>query len=498
MRPRALRTWYTLPMKMSFASLNKALVRARARWLGRMLVVGALILSLTGAGCTKLVDQETQSLAAPITLNMWGVIDDSDVYDAAIRAYQAQFRNVTINFRRLTLADYENELLNSMAEDRGPDIFLIHHDWTNKYLPKMSSMPPSVRVAERVEQGSIKKEVIWQAVTIPLMTNREFRDQFVDTVARDTIRQVDVSTDPQSIQVRERIVGVPTFIDTMGLYYNRSLLNLAGIALPPETWDEFQEDVRKLTKLDARDPTQILQSGAAIGLGASVERSPDLLAALMMQNGAVMANDVGSPTFHLMPEALSGASELPAAGALRFYTDFADPTKDVYTWNSDQGNSLEAFIHGKTAFFFGYAYQQELIKARAPQLNLGVTKLPQITGRPQQNVANYWFWTVSKRSKKQEHAWNFLNFMAQREQQQAISARTKRPSPRRDVLAEQLRDESIGVFASQVLTALTWYQGRDPKAMEQAFISLIDRVARKELNMEDAMRFAVDQVMQTY
>ncbi len=485
-------------MKKLFFSLKSRLSGFRVRWAGRAAVAGLLTISLMGAGCTKLVDQQTQELAGPLTLNMWGVIDDTDVYYDAMRAYQAQYPNVQINFRRLSLADYEGELLNAMAEDRGPDVFLIHHDWTNKYLPKMSAMPTSVTVAQRTEQGTIKKEVVWNTVTLPLMTNREFRDQFVDTIARDTIRQVDVSTNPSAPDYRERIVGVPTFIDTMGLYYNRSLLNLAGIALPPETWEDFQGDVRKLTKLDAREPAKILQSGGALGLGTSVERSPDLLAALMMQNGAVMANALGTPTFHQTPDDLPAAAEPPAAGAIRFYTDFADPTKDVYTWNAELGNSLEAFIQGKTAFFFGYAYQQDLIKARAPQLNLGVTKLPQISGRPQKNIANYWFWTVSKRSKQQAHAWNFLNFLAQREQQETISALAKRPSPRRDVLAEQLRNESIGVFASQVLTSLTWYQGRDPRAMEQAFMTLMDRVARKELNLDDAVRFAVDQVMQTY
>lgn len=480
----------------SFADLFSAVTRRLPG--ARVVLAGLLAVSLTGAGCTKLVDEQTQTLAGSITLNMWGVVDDTDVYDAAMRAYQDKYPNVSINFRRLNLADYEGELLNALAEDRGPDVFLIHHDWTNKYLPKMSSLPPSVTVAERTTQGTIKKEVVWNTVTVPLMTNREFRDQFVDTVARDTIRQVNVSTDPVTQDYRERVVGIPTFIDTLGLYYNRSLLNLAGIALPPETWEDFQGDVRKLTKLDARDSAKILQSGGAIGLGTTVERSPDLLAALMMQNGAVMTNTLGMPAFHQVPEELQGALEAPAAGAIRFYTDFADPTKDVYTWNGEQGNSLDAFIQGKTAFFFGYAYQQDLIKARAPQLNLGVTKLPQISGRPQKNVANYWFWTVSKRSKQQAHAWNFLNYLAKREQQEKISVKTKRPSPRRDVLAEQLRDESIGVFASQVLTSQTWYQGRDPRTMEQAFMTLMDRVARKEVSLEDGIRYVLDQIMQTY
>lgn len=456
------------------------------------------MLSLTGAGCTKGIDDETKGLSKPVTLNMWGVIDDSNAYASAINEYQKKYANVTINFRRLRLEDYENELLNGLAEDRGPDIFLIHHDWTNKYLTKMSSMPASVRVAQKTVQGTVKKEVVWSSADVSLMTNREFRDVFVDTVARDAIRMVNVSKEANTSDFRERIVGVPTFIDTLALYYNRALLNVAGIPLPPETWDDFQAQVQRLTRRDARDPQKLVQSGAAIGLGANIERSPDLIAALMRQNGAIMSDEDGSPTFHEIPASDSESQEPPAFGALRFYTEFADPSKRVYTWNAEQENSLEAFIQGKTAFFFGYAYQQDVIKARAPQLNLGLTKLPYVTGRAPMSVANYWFWTVSKKTKESPHAWNFVNSLAERTQQEKISDTIKRPSPRRDVLSEQLRHEEIGVFASQVLTASTWYQGRDPRAMEQAIIELIDRVARKEIPMEEAMRFAIERIGETY
>ena len=468
------------------------------RSFGRMLVAGVLTLSLTGAGCTKALDEETQGLSKPVTLTMWGVIDEGDAYTEAINAYKQKYPNVTIDFRRLRLEEYEDALLNGLAEDRGPDLFLVHHDWTNKYLPKMSSMPASVRLAERIVQGSIKKEVTWVTNNVSLMTNREFRDAFVDTVSRDAIRTINVAKDTTTTEYRERIVGVPTFIDTLGLYYNRALLNVVGIPLPPETWDDFQAQTQRLTRRDARDPKVLLQSGAGIGLGINVERSTDLLTALMQQNGALMTDAQGMPAFHLIPATEPDAQEPPAFGALRFYTEFADSSKRVYTWNAEQPNSLEAFIQGKTAFFFGYAYQQDVIKARAPHINLGVTTLPHVTGRAPVSTANYWFWTVSKKTKQQAHAWNFLSMLASREQQQKISAVIKRPSPRRDVLSEQLRDENMGVFASQVLTASTWYTGRDPRMMEQALIDLIERVAKKEVPIEDAMRFTMERIGETY
>ena len=100
-----------------------------------------------------------------------------------------------------------------------------------------------------------------------------------------------------------------------------------------------------------------------------------------------------------IPENLRFRRTNPAADAVRFYTDFADPGKEVYTWNKNMPNSLEAFILGKTAFFFGYAYHLPTIKSRAPKLNLSIVKLPQIAGNPEINFANYWLETVSRKNK---------------------------------------------------------------------------------------------------
>jgi hypothetical protein len=44
----------------------------------------------------------------------------------------------------------------------------------------------------------------------------------------------------------------------------------------------------------------------------------------------------------------------------------------------------------------------------------------------------------------------------------------------RTLLVDQLEDEEVGVFASQVLTAQSWYRGSDPRATDDAFINLIE------------------------
>ena len=356
-------------------------------------------------------------------------------------------------------------------------------------------MPKTTEIGYSVTTGTIKKEKTWEARVEPTITLKDYRAQYADAVLRDTIRTVNVSEDPLRQDLQERIVALPVSLDTLGLYYNKDLLNAAGIPNPPETWQDFQDQVKKIVKFDQENV--ILQAAAGIGTARNVERATDILTVLMMQNGARMTDDAGNLFFHVIAPELSGQREEPPSySALTFYTDFANPSKETYTWNGQQPNSLDAFVQGKTAFFFGYAYHLPQIRARAPKLNLGITKLPQIEGNPVKNLANYWAWTVSKKAKNPAVAWNLVNYLGQPEQNKQILDRMKRPAVRKSMLKDQLEDESIGVFASQVLTATTWYRGKDPQTMENAFTEMIEQTLLG-VPMGTTMKQAIEKISQT-
>ncbi len=449
---------------------------------------------LVGQGCTRAPSTDTIRASQPVTMNVWGVVDDFDVYRPIFDAYRAQHPNVSFNYRRFRLEEYEDELINALAIDRGPDIYMVHNTWTDEYLDKIGFMPPQTSVAYRVQQG---RNLVWELRTEQSITNRQFKNDFADVAVADTLRTVNVAPAGSDQVLEERVVGMPTSIDTMALYYNKDILNIAGVPTPPATWDEFVDQVIQITQYDSEG--EIIQSAAGIGTSNNVERSVDLLTALMIQNGTEMIDDGGFPAFDTLPDALRNEREVPPAyQALEFYTDFANPDKETYTWNSEMPNSLDAFIQGQTAFFFGYAYHYDQIRSRAPKLNLGIAPLPQIQGQTPRNVANYWYFAVSKKSDSQTIAWNFLNRLADPEQISGILENAGRPAARKSLLSGQLEDERIGVFASQVLTAESWYRGRDAVAMEAAMRELIDVVLAGSLPLNRALQFARDKVAQTY
>ncbi len=444
-------------------------------------------LLLTGASCTKTDLEATK----PVELTIWGVFDDEDNYSEVIDAYRAMHPNASIDFREFRAEEYEDELLRALAEGDGPDIFLIHNSWMKKYQSLMMPMPSTVTVGYQEVRGTIKKEIVNVLKTEPTISMRLFKDRFVDVVEEDAVLayQPDKKTEPV-----DRIYALPTSLDTLALYWNKDLLNAAGIAQAPTDWTTFQEAVTKLTSINTSN--QIINSGVGMGTGINVERASDLLALLMMQNGTEMLSSTKA-TFDEIPAGLS-RDELPGLDAARFYTDFANSTKAVYTWNTDRPSSFEAFVNGTSAMFFGYSYHLPLIRVSAPKLNFAIGTMPQIEGGKQVNFASYWLMGVSKDSTDYNYAWDFIQFMTTEPEQNAkyLTAANKPPALR-SLISSQLENEMLAPFAEQVLTAKSWYRGQDAGAAESAMLELIDNILSGSMEGEKAIEYAAKKVSQT-
>jgi hypothetical protein len=194
----------------------------------------------------------------------------------------------------------------------------------------------------------------------------------------------------------------------------------------------------------------------------------------MLQNGAVMTQG-DSVAFAEIPDGTPEGLH-PSVDAVHFYTDFANPTKEVYGWNDTFTGSFDAFANGQTAFFFGYSYHIPFLNAAAPKLNYAVAKMPQIAGGRQVNYANYWIEGVAKNTPVADYAWDFVQFATASEQAVQFLTQAGKPTALRGLINTQLNDEDMGPFVEQVLTAESWYRGADADAMEKALNDFADGV----------------------
>jgi ABC-type glycerol-3-phosphate transport system substrate-binding protein len=224
-----------------------------------------------------------------------------------------------------------------------------------------------------------------------------------------------------------------------------------------------------------------------MGMSANVNRAPDILQLLMLQAGVIPWSADGlSPTFG--QSVTNGNTNFnPGQDALDFYTSFANPNNDNYTWNARSDYSIDAFANGRAAFLYSYTYARPLILAKAPNLNFDVAPVPQANlDDPAVNFANYFGEVVNKQSPNSAVAWDFLKFATSKDSLDKYYATNKAPSSRKDLIGLQIQDLEIGTFANANLTAKSFYKPDDSK-MDTIFNKMIDNVLLKGQSVSQAL-----------
>ncbi|MBI4359987.1 MAG: extracellular solute-binding protein [Candidatus Jacksonbacteria bacterium] len=467
---------------MSFLSI-------RIKYINFFLLFVVLIFS--GFGCRKRIPIES---IEPITLEYWQVWNNSFDIKPLIEKYEKENPTIKIHFRNFRFEEYEKEMLLAFAQDRGPDIFSIPHDWIGLYQNSIAAAPERVEIKRAIMQdpkpGELEptiREVITE--TTPIVSARDIRRSYYSFVKDDVLRAGASGTESGGAN---QVMAVPLSVDTLALYYNVDILEKNEIFDPPQTWQRFQEDVIKIAQVD--EDGGIILAGAAFGTARNLIRPTDILAALMLQTGVTMIDyERGFAAFH---QSIREKDKYNIGlEALRFYTDFSDPVKKVYTWNDKETHALEAFKQGKAAYMLGYSYN--LPEIRASRVNFGVAPIPVPVGAlGAATIPNYWVETVSKKSVHQAEAWHFLNFLSRPDNLLVLLETAGKISPIKEH-AVKITDPELAVFAAQAPQARVWYFGADAPEQEEALLQMIENVVTGKRSLEDALSVGAQKVTAT-
>jgi multiple sugar transport system substrate-binding protein len=393
----------------------------------------------------------TSTAPKSVVLNFWDPFEDSQNLQPLISAYEQKHPNVQIIYTKKDITTYPQDLLNALASGTGPDIFSINNSWLPAYLDK--TVP----------------------ATSTILSYTTYKNSFVDVAVNDFTKN-------------QQVYAVPLYVDSLGLYYNKDILGTAGIATPPKTWDELSQDVQKIKRAD--NTGYFTLSGLAAGTNANVNRGVDILYLMMLQQGAVPYSADGTEPMFAQTVEQNGNSTNPGLAGLNFYTSFANPGSPNYNWNARSDYSTDAFANGRAAFLYSYYYTAATIRQKNPNLNFDVAPVPQpnLTD-PSVNFANYWGEAVSKQSKAPNTAWDFLTYLTSKDSLDQYYAKDKEPSSRNDLIALQIQDPDVGVFANANLTAKNFYKP-DQAQMDNIFGEMIDNVILKGVSPQSALQQA--------
>ncbi|PIT87040.1 MAG: hypothetical protein COU31_05130 [Candidatus Magasanikbacteria bacterium CG10_big_fil_rev_8_21_14_0_10_40_10] len=461
--------------------------KIKVKLVGLILLV--MLTTVGGFGCKGLSAQE-QAATKPVVLEFWTVADDVAEMQKLVALYKAERPYLTVNFTVVRENEMYQKLINALADDNSPDILSVRNRSMGAYLNRLAPMPSTVSdVTVRTVKKQFSTETQVNMGTINMLSVDQLDSEYVQTVKKDAV-------------YGGKIYGLPLSIDTMALYYNKDLLDRARVAQPPTNWTDFQTAVKKATRYDSTGKL-ITQAGTAMGLGSNVEGFDDLLYILFKQSNLSFVDSSGRAAFNYVSSDRDQISS--AMSIINFYSDFANAGKDTYTWNSSLDSSLNEFINGRLAFFFGYSYQYSLITSRAPQLNVKILPMLQLDSKQPVNTANYYLQTVSKKSNHQSEAWALINFMADSQATKTYLDATGRPSALRAFIADQQSKKELAPFVSQILVADNWYRGKSYQTAKSALSYMLDQwpkaptddAGKRVKYWQDLLNYAAAQVNQS-
>ncbi|HVZ76181.1 MAG TPA: extracellular solute-binding protein [Candidatus Paceibacterota bacterium] len=368
---------------------------------------------------------------------IWGTLDRQtmqgllDTLEGQDKSFQS------VSYVQKSPATYEQDLINAMAAGTGPDLFLMPGEDTLSFSDKVLTIPYSI-----VSQGA-------------------YQSSFVDAG--------DVFLTSQGT------LALPFTIDPLVMYYNRDLFASAGVASPPSAWNDLLTLAPKITALDNRSAVQ--RSAVALGEWGNIPDAKAILAALFMQVGdtIVARNSGGAPVVTLSLGA-QNQTDNPAESALRFYTEFANPTKTSYSWNRSLPSASDAFAAGDVAMYFGFASEYGSLAQANPNLRFGVAPLPQIAGNSSQvTFGRVVGLAIARSAKNVQGALAIAQKLSAKSAVGLIAGALSLPPVRRDVAVDTSGSAAAAVFVQSALISQSWLDP-SPADSDSIFETMIESV----------------------
>ena len=380
----------------------------------------------------------------------WGTVPADSVNKLIASVLEKQKDSLKFTYVQKDQTTFEKELIESLADGSGPDIILLPQDLVFKHKNKLLTIPYS---------------------SYPLRT---FKDQFIDA---------------SSVYLDDNgVLAFPFIVDPMVMYWNKTHFVNASIVNPPSYWDDFTADVAKLTLKDSN--FNIKQSGTALGEYSNVLHAKDILSMLFLQVGVPIVGKNKNGEYVASLSGSFGNVERPAESALSFYTDFANPIKDAYSWNKSLGSSLDTFLSGDNSIYFGYASELPMITLKNPNLNFDIAPVPQVRNSQKQSVfAKMYGFAILKSSKNITSAFTQLTTLTSQDSIASLSSITNLPPVRKDVLSDKPADLYMQTFYNSALRAETW-SDPDPTLTEVTFKNMIEATIIGKIKPGDAIGLA--------
>ncbi len=389
-------------------------------------------------------------------VQVWGTLPDAEMAPI-IQAFNPKVKTYTVRYRSVPEANFEQVLLESLANGQGPDAILVPHQIILSQADRIYTFPT---------------------------TEKNYRDVYVDGAS--------------IFSTTNGTLAIPITVEPMVLFYNRTLFSKHGIISPPTSWDELVSIVPALT---VRQGGQFLESAIALG-SPTVPYTKDILMAMVTQLGQTpvlrLVNQSNEIYYSVQAnEAIGPKGDVfPLAATARYITQFADSGQSTYTWSQSQSSDpSDLFVGEKLAMYIGYSGEYQRLRARNPRGDFQMTSFPQTKNYNSYTMGMRMYAIATLKSTKNPNA----TFAAQSqlsgiETASQIAAINGGVPALRSYAATPLLDP---VIARSMLVAKGWYD-RYPKESSAYTYTMISDIINFRYGVSDAVSLFVARMRDLY
>jgi ABC-type glycerol-3-phosphate transport system substrate-binding protein len=379
-------------------------------------LVGVIVFSAFGGDKGESIEETGGTI--------WGTLPKESIQKTIEKLNSKQQGSVVFAYEEKPLQKFEKDLVNAIAEGRGPDAVIIPEYLIVSLKNKLVEIPWSV------------------------YSERQFKDNFFEGA--------ELLTSPSGV------IAFPVTVDPLVLFWNRDLFSKKNLFSTPTYWDEMTGFSEKLT--EKNENKVILKSAVSLGEYENISHAKELFMMLASQAGAPLVNYNGVKFTVEVNTSMFNQSINPSVLALDFFTQFSNPAQKFYSWNRSLLEAEQMFIRGNLAMYFGFGSQLYQLRDKNPNLNFDIAIVPQVKGAPQESTfAHVYAIALLQSAKFKTGTYQTMMEITGPSFQEMFSSITGLPSVRKDILAKFPGTAFGDVLYRSALISRTWL---DPEHTE--------------------------------
>lgn len=330
-----------------------------------VLIGAAVVLSLTACGGGSANDTSDESSGPiedptePVTISFASWTSQSDEMKAIKEAFEKEHPNITVELQNVPADSMTQKLTTQIAGNNPPDVAYID--------------------ASTVANFAARNALV-------NLDNYIARSDVIDPNAYVEVFRKFATYD-------DSFYGLPIDGESTALFYRTDMLEAAGIAAPPTTWDEYREAAEKLT----------VPSNKQYGTAIFAPEAAYYWYPWLWQNGGDVLNEEGTEIAFDSPEGLEAAE---------YYVGLSQFAPPDYL-NSNSYDARLGFFQGQIAMYPAGAWFAGVITEEAPDLEgkWAVAPLPEGAAGCKTTVASDTL-VVFNQSKNKDAAFQWIEYLS--------------------------------------------------------------------------------------